>query len=166
MINKDSLICIGYISRPHSYTGEIQLKLERKIVSLTRGDFLFIKLQGQYIPYQILEVKGKSDDPVLKLEFISTYEQAQEICANEVYTDTEVLPEESELSFIGFEVIDKHLGTIGKVEDVQEMPKQLMLLVNYKDEVRYIPLVDDFIDFISTEEKEIWLTLPNGLLDI
>ncbi len=77
-----------------------------------------------------------------------------------------MLPEESELSFIGFEVIDKHLGTIGKVEDVQEMPKQLMLLVNYKDEMRYIPLVDDFIDFISTEEKEIWLTLPSGLLDI
>ncbi|PCJ67782.1 MAG: hypothetical protein COA58_01200 [Bacteroidetes bacterium] len=166
MLNKDSLICIGYISRPHSYKGEIQLTLERKIVSLKRGDFLFIKIQGQYIPYKILLIKGKSEEPVLQFEFITTYELAQEICANEVYTDTEVLPEESELSFVGFEVIDKHLGTIGIVEDVHELPKQIMLLVKYNGEIKYIPLAEDFIDYISADNKEIWLTLPSGLLDI
>ena len=166
MINKDSLICIGYISRPHSYKGEVQLKLERKIVSLTRGDFLFIQLQGQYIPYKLLAVKGKDVEPVLTLEFIDTYEKAQELTANEVYTDKEVLPEESELTFIGFEVIDKHLGTIGVVEDVQELPQQIMLMIEYNNEMKYIPLAEDFIDYISAEEKEIWLTLPEGLLNI
>lgn len=166
MLNKDSLICIGYISRPHSYKGEIQLTLERKIVSLKRDDFLFVKIQGQFIPYKIESVKGKAEEPVIKFEFIDTYELAQEISASEVYTDKEVLPEESELTFIGFEVIDKNLGTIGKVEDVQELPKQIMLLVEYNGDIKYIPLAEDFIDYISAENKEIWLTLPEGLLDI
>jgi len=166
MINKDSLISIGYISRPHSYKGEIQLKLERKIVSLQRDDFVFIKIDGQYIPYKIENLKGKSDEPVIKLQFVDTYERAQEIGGSEVFTDQDVLPEESEITLIGFELIDKELGTIGTVLDVQEMPQQLMLTVKYNGEEKYIPLVDAFVDYISEENKEIWLQLPQGLLDL
>lgn len=166
MINKDSLISIGYISRPHSYKGELQLRLERKIVSLTRDDFVFIKIDGQYIPFKVENVKGKQDEPVLKLQFVDTFEYAEELSGSEVYTDQEVLPQESELTFIGFELIDKKLGTIGKVLDVQEMPQQLMLTVKYNGEEKYIPLVDAFIEYISEENKEIWLHLPDGLLDL
>lgn len=166
MINKDSLISIGYISRPHSYKGDVQLTLERKIVPLKRDDFLFIKIQGQFVPYKMIGIKGKDDEPIITLEFIDTFEKAEEMIAKEVFTDKEVLPIESELTFIGFEVIDKHLGAIGVVQDVVEMPQQLMLLVPYNGQLKYIPLVDDFIDYISAEEKEIWLTLPSGLLEI
>lgn len=166
MINKDSLISIGYISRLHSYKGEFQLRLERKIVSLKRDDFVFIQLDGQYIPFKIELVKGKLDEPVLKLQFVETYEYAQNLCGNAVYTDQEVLPEESELNFIGFKIVDKKLGAIGYVLDVQEMPQQLMLTVLHQGEEKYIPLVDAFIDYISHENKEMWLNLPDGLLDL
>ncbi|HCD68038.1 MAG TPA: hypothetical protein DEQ56_06135 [Bacteroidetes bacterium] len=166
MINKDSLISIGYISRPHSYKGDVQLTLERKIVPLKRDDFLFIKIQGQFIPYKMIGIKGKDDEPILTLEFIDTFDKTDEIIAKEVFTDKEVLPEESELTFIGFQVIDKYLGAIGIVQDIVEMPQQLMLLVPYNGELKYIPLVDDFIDYISPEDKEIVLILPDGLLEI
>ena len=166
MINKDSLISIGYISRPHSYKGDVQLTLERKIVPLKRDDFLFIKIQGQIIPYKMIGIKGKDDEPILTLEFIDTFDKTEEIIAKEVFTDKEVLPEESELTFIGFQVIDKYLGAIGIVQDIVEMPQQLMLLVPYNGELKYIPLVDDFIDYISPEDKEIVLILPDGLLEI
>ena len=166
MINKDSLISIGYISRPHSYKGDVQLTLERKIVPLKRDDFLFIKIQGQFIPYKMIGIKGKDDEPILTLEFIDTFDKTDEIIAKEVFTDKEVLPEESELTFIGFQVIDKYLGSIGIVQDIVEMPQQLMLLVPYNGELKYIPLVDDFIDYISPEDKEIVLILPDGLLEI
>ena len=166
MINKDNLISIGYISRPHSYKGDVQLTLERKIVPLKRDDFLFIKIQGQFIPYKMIGIKGKDDEPILTLEFIDTFDKTEEIIAKEVFTDKEVLPEESELTFIGFQVIDKYLGAIGIVQDIVEMPQQLMLLVPYNGELKYIPLVDDFIDYISPEDKEIVLILPDGLLEI
>lgn len=166
MINKDSLISIGYISRPHSYKGDVQLTLERKIVPLKRDDFLFIKIQGQFIPYKMIGIKGKDDEPILTLEFIDTFDKTDEIIAKEVFTDKEVLPEESELTFIGFQVIDKYLGAIGIVQDIVEMPQQLMLLVPYNGELKYIPLVDDFIYYISPEDKEIVLILPDGLLEI
>ena len=158
MINKDSLISIGYISRPHSYKGDVQLTLERKIVPLKRDDFLFIKIQGQFIPYKMIGIKGKDDEPILTLEFIDTFDKTEEIIAKEVFTDKEVLPEESELTFIGFQVIDKYLGAIGIVQDIVEMPQQLMLLVPYNGELKYIPLVEDFIDYISQRIKKLYLS--------
>jgi len=53
MLNKDRLISFGYVSRPHGYKGDVHITLERKIVSLKRDDFVFIQLQGQFIPYKI-----------------------------------------------------------------------------------------------------------------
>lgn len=166
MIDKKNLIYIGYISRPHSFRGEVQVTLERKIVSLDRDDFLFFKLDGHYIPNKIVGIKGRPDEPIIQFEFVENHNQALDLAGTEIYTDCEVLPKDSELSFIGFEVIDKHLGTIGIVEDVQELPQQLMLLVPFNGEVRYIPLVEDFIDDISEDNKEIRLTLPKGLLEL
>jgi 16S rRNA processing protein RimM len=70
------------------------------------------------------------------------------------------------LSFLGYELIDAKIGSIGKVLDVQELPQQLMLTVSYQGEEKYIPLVENFIDYISEENQEIWLHLPDGLLDL
>lgn len=166
MIDKDSLISVGYISRPHSFKGEIQLVLEREIASLKRGDFLFIQIQGKYIPYKVLETKGKSKEPVVKLEFITSFDQAKEICAHQVFIDREMVAEESESALIGYEIIDKQLGNIGIVEEVQTFPQQIMLLVMHNKTLKYIPLVDDFVEHISSKNQEIWLNLPEGLLDL
>jgi 16S rRNA processing protein RimM len=103
---------------------------------------------------------------VVGLEFIDTFEKAQDIVGSPVFTDQEVLPEDSELSFLGYELIDAKIGSIGKVLDVQELPQQLMLTVSFQGEEKYIPLVDDFIDYISQENQEIWLNLPDGLLHL
>jgi len=166
MIDKDSLICIGYISRPHSFKGELQLTLERKVVPLQRGDFLFFKIEGHFIPFKIESLKGKESEPVIKFHFVDTYEYAQELCSSEVYSLMEVLPEESEFTFIGYEVVDNELGSIGLVEDVQELPQQIMILVRHQEEIKYIPLVEEFIDYIEKDKKEIWVDLPEGLLDL
>tara|TARA_B100001059_G_scaffold59808_1_gene55291 strand:+ start:191 stop:691 length:501 start_codon:yes stop_codon:yes gene_type:complete len=166
MIDKDRLISFGYVSRPHGYKGDVHITLEHNIVPLKRDDFVFIQLQGQFIPYKIINLKGKTDTPVVGLEFIDTYEKAQDIVGSPVFTDQEVLPKDSDLSFLGYELIDAKIGSIGKVLDVQELPQQLMLTVSYQGEEKYIPFVENFIDYISEENQEIWLHLPDGLLDL
>ena len=166
MLSKENLVNIGYISRTHSFKGEIQFTINKKIVPLKRGDFLFIRLEGQFIPYKIVAIKGKDDEPIVGLEFIANYDDALELVGMEVFADVETFDEESELSLIGFELIDKHLSTIGKVKDVMELPQQTMLLVDYNDKECYVPLVDAFVDYIATDTKEIWVTLPTGILDL
>jgi 16S rRNA processing protein RimM len=166
MISKDNLVNVGYISRPHSFKGEIQVSLNKK-VALNKSDFIFLRIEGQFIPYKILQVKGKESEPILELEFIKSFEYAQEVTGTEVFINiSKVQAEETEISFIGYEVIDSKLSTIGKVIDVQELPQQIMLVVNHQNKECLIPLVEDFIDYISEENKEIWLNLPDGILNI
>ena len=166
MLNKDSLMYIGYISRPHSFKGEIQLQIDKEVVSLKRNDFLFIQIDGHYIPYRIDGIKGKPQEPVLRLQFVDSYEKAQEIAGHEVYSEGDDQGTIQQPSLIDFEIIDKQLGTIGRVEDTLEMPEQMLLQVTYNEKVCYIPLVDAFIDYISEENKEIWMKLPDGLLEL
>ncbi len=160
------MVYIGYISRTHSFKGEIQISLDKKIVSLTRGDFVFIKIEGHFIPYKIENLKGKQDEPVLTLEFITDYDTAYTLVGKEIYADIEEQLEDAEITFIGFDLVDKQLSTIGTIKDIMEMPQQIMLVVDYNDKECYIPLAEDFIDYISLETKEIWVDLPQGILDI
>ena len=67
---------------------------------------------------------------------------------------------------MGYELIDSKRGSLGKVIDVRELPQQLMLIIKYNGVEKYIPFVDDFVDYISQENQEIWLHLPEGLLDL
>ena len=165
MISKENLVCVGRINRPHSFKGELQFSIDKEI-ALKRGDFIFIQTEGQMVPFQVLNCKGNEQNPIVKLEFVDSYEQAQEMAGSQVFSENYMDEKREELSFIGYEIIDKELGSIGSVNDVREMPQQMMLVVFYNNQDRYIPLVEDFINYISPEKKEIWLTLPKGILDI
>jgi 16S rRNA processing protein RimM len=166
MLSKENLVNVGYISRTHSFKGEIQITINKKIVPLKRGDFVFIRLEGQYIPYKIEATKGQVEEPVVQLEFIDNYDDAKALIGKEVFADVEAQPEESELSFIGYTLVDKHLGTIGKVKDVMELPQQTMMVVDYNEKECFVPLIEAFVNYIATGTKEIWVTLPQGILDI
>lgn len=166
MLNKDSLMYMGYISRPHSFKGEIQIQLDNEVVSLERNDFIFIRIDGHFIPYRIDGIKGKKQEPVVRLQFIDSYEKAQEVSGNELFIEGDAQNIEETPGLEDFEIIDKKLGTIGRVEEVLEMPQQVLLQVTYNEKVCYIPFVEAFIDYISEENKEIWMKLPDGLLDL
>lgn len=166
MISKDNLVKVGYLARPHSFKGEVQLNMNKK-VALDQGDFIFLSIDDQFIPYPILAIKGKDAEPVLKIGFVSDHDQAVALVGKEVFLSLDkVQSEESEISLMGYMVLDATLGDIGEVIDVQEMPQQLMLTVDHKGTPCMIPLVEDFIEYISEEDKTIGLDLPPGLLDI
>ncbi len=66
----------------------------------------------------------------------------------------------------GFLVVDSTLGTIGTIEDVQEMPTQDLLIVAGATGEVLIPLVDDFIVEFDDEERVLTMDLPYGLVDL
>lgn len=161
MIKQDDLIEIGYVKRPHGFKGGIQFSLNKEI-ALDKGDFVFIKLDGQLIPYPITQI-SLSDQPVVNLRFIDDHEQAQSLVGHTVYVEgVENLDEQWQL--LGYTLTDESLGEIGIIEDVQEFPSQWMLVVQYRGEEVLVPFVEDFILEIDTENKQIRCNLPEGLI--
>ena len=164
MIAKGDLLCIGYSKRPHGFKGEIQIQLNKEI-ALHKGDFVFVAVDNQFIPYPVTSIKNQ-EDPIGKLRFVDDYDEAQAICGKEIYIESEAIPIELESTLIGYTLIDKNLGTLGKIKDIAHFPQQLMLVIMYNGKDCYVPHNDQFIKLIHHENKEIYSNLPSGLLDL
>ena len=79
---------------------------------------------------------------------------------------TEILDEAAYQELIGFEIIDKNQGIIGKIEQIIEMPFQVMAQL-FKDKKEIlVPLNDNFILNINTAKKQVEMQLPDGFLAI
>ena len=165
MISKDNLVDIGYIQRSHGYQGNIQLKCTKEI-AFNKGDFLFLMLDGLPVPFQVLDYKGKKDQPVLQLEFVTSHDKAQEIIGTEVFLNAPEISPESELSYVGYHLVDKKLSHLGDVLDVIQLPHQTLFLIEYQGKECYIPFIDNFVEYTNHDDREIWLNLPDGLFDL
>ena len=67
-----------------------------------------------------------------------------------------------------WQVHDEECGHVGRVLDIQEMPGQVMMVVETlpdKKEV-LIPLVEDFIVDVDEASRIILMSLPQGLLEL
>jgi 16S rRNA processing protein RimM len=67
-------------------------------------------------------------------------------------------------SIIGYTLIDLTLGNIGILEDIIEMPGQMMFQTTHQLNEVLIPAVDEFMDEIDHEKQIIYLKLPEGLI--
>lgn len=66
----------------------------------------------------------------------------------------------------GFTVIDGKMGKIGAITGFSSNGAQDLLEVSFKGRTLLIPLVQAFIDRIASEERTIYMNVPEGLLDI
>ena len=55
---------------------------------------------------------------------------------------------------------------IGTIISVEELPSQLLAHVKNENSIHLIPIVEDFIQNINTKSKIVYLTLPEGLLNL
>ncbi|MBR9860811.1 16S rRNA processing protein RimM [bacterium] len=161
---RDDLYCIGYIRRPHGFKGELNIEFTEE-VALNQGDFLFVKLEAHFIPFKIENLRGKDKLKVLQLQFVDTYEYASRLASCEIYSETSFIEDDPLKELVGFWVATPDLGKVGQVLRMEELPGQLMLIVEYKKDEVMIPFVEDFIQGIDQENKEILMHLPEGILD-
>lgn len=166
------MIRIGKIVASHGLQGDIILThILNKKNWLKKDDVLFLELnKGSFIPFFVISVKGNQEDEcIVKLEDITTVEQAKKLIGKQVYLEDALLEEQkidSPLLWIGFTVIDRDKGEIGKVADVMQTAHQWLASVKYNDREVLIPLIDEMILDVNVRNKFIRMTLPEGLLDI
>lgn len=165
MIGKDDLLCIGYIKRPHGFKGNIHIEINHEI-ALDKGDFVFLKLEGKFIPYPVDSTGAGKHSNTVKLRFVDDFDEAKALTGTEVYIEASSIPEDDELALIGYMIVDKVKGKIAKVSRIEYYPQQLMLIIELDGQEKFIPLNDHIVLYIDQELKEIHCDLPTGLLDL
>jgi 16S rRNA processing protein RimM len=166
------MIRIGKIVATHGLTGSvIMTHIVGNSKWLKKEHTLLVEMQkGSFIPYFISQFKASNDkEYIINLEDVEKVEAAKRLVTKHVYVDESILTgyaKESPLLWIGFKVIDKHLGDIGDVEDVMQTGSQWLAKLTYKDAEVLIPLIEQTIEQVDIKNKKLKMDLPEGLLDI
>ena len=171
----DNPIAIGYTKKPHALKGEIKLQVEEKYLEdLLNAEILLIDIKGKKTPFFIEDVRV-GNNIIAKFEDINTPEAAMNIASKEIFLREEDILKDDEREIDIYEMPYAHTKgytlfnenkNIGVVEDLVEYPQQLMAMITYQTREVLVPLNEHFVQKIDDKKKEIYLDLPEGILDL
>lgn len=165
-------IQIGRMVATFGTKGEIILQhaLGKKTV-LKSVEVLFIEeRKGSYLPYFIQGSKAKNQqETYVQLEGISTKESAHRFIHKNVWLKEEdfrkLAGASSPISLIGYQVINNN-EPLAAIEEIIEQPHQVLLRITINHKEALIPLHDETLIKIDRKKKEVYVSLPDGLLEI
>lgn len=165
-------IHIGKIVATYGIGGEVIVEhVLNKKTDLKKTEALFIEeVKGSYIPYFVEKSKARTNEELIcKLENINSKEAAHRFIRKNVWVaqnDFATLAgAQSSIALLGYMVFDDG-QPLSVVEEVIEQPHQILLKIIIEDKEVLIPIHEDTLDKIDRKKQAIYVTLPDGLLDI
>lgn len=176
MIDKDDCAKVGIIAKPHGINGEVVVRADAGFsVDDLSYEFLLVEIDGGLVPFYVEEIRTKnSDEALVKFEYIDNQNDTRRMAGKDVYICREWLEtEEGELEdvptgmLIGYTAIDKQVGTLGKIEDIDEqVGANPLFVIDRNGEEILVPVTDSFIINIDDANRTITFNLPDGLVDM
>lgn len=163
---------IGKLVAVHGLKGELLLKHELgKKTSLKGLQAIFIEeKKSSFLPYFIESTKIKSEDEVyIKLENIDSREAAIQLSAKKVWLPEADLKrfaaKNGPASMLGYSIIHND-ESLGEILELIEQPHQLLCRLEIEGKEVLIPLHEQTLKKIDHKKKEVFVELPDGLLDV
>ena len=168
-MKKEECFFLGTISKKHGYKGELNIKLDINSKNFKELSHLFIEIDGSLVPFFISSFRFKNNNfGLLKLEDINNDQDCQNLIGKSVYVPLEFLPENENqgLQFINYKLIDSIHGELGIIVSLIENNGQSLLVVEHQNKEILIPLAQPYIQKIDKTNQELFLNIPNGLIDL
>ena len=163
MITNEQVISIGRITRTHGKRGELQCLMNNEYWDNAEACFLILKLDNILVPFRVQDWRGKGSDCIIfQLEHIHDEQEAQKLVGTEAFMLLTDMNQEDEImptwqSLVGYSVLDTDQGELGTVEEVDETTINTLITLN---DGRLIPIHEDFIIDINSEDKRLTICLP------
>ncbi len=163
---------IGTILKTRGLKGELQLYVDFDGLEDMPFKAVFLEIAGKQVPYFVASIKYPQPNVAyLNLEDVDTIEKANTLVKKDVFLAAKFKPKKKKNEFTlkdlaGFTAIDDNHGELGEIINVQEYPQQLIATVHYNNKEVLFPLNESIIKGINTDDNEVYIELPEGLLDI
>lgn len=172
MITHEQVYRIGRIGKPHGVKGEVSLQFSDDVFDRVDADYLVLETDGILVPFFMEEYRFRNDSAALvKFEGIDTQERARELTHCDVYFPYS-LSDGNEQQFswneiVGFNLIDADTQQpVGEITAIDDSTINILFHVERDGEEILIPASDELIQSVSMDQREIEITLPDGILDI
>lgn len=169
MIRQEDVYKIGKLGKAHGVKGEISFLFDDDVFDRTDADYLILSIDGILVPFFIEEYRFKTDDNALmKFEDIDTQERARELTGCEVYFPREMAEDDSDqlswAAIVGFELVDANSGkTAGRIASVDDATINILFEL---EDGKLIPASEELITNVDTKKQQIFIQLPEGILEL
>ena len=169
MIKQEEVYKIGRLGKAHGVKGEVSFQFDDDIFDRVDADYLVLDIDGILVPFFMEEYRFRNDTVCLvKFCDIDTQQRAQELTGCNVYFPRALAEEGEEMpslaSLVGFDIVDSSNGKIvGKIAAIDDTTANILFEL---EDGTLIPANDDLVKDIDTEQQQIKMDIPEGLLEI
>jgi 16S rRNA processing protein RimM len=169
MIRQEEVYKIGRLGKAHGVKGEVSLQFDDDIFDRVEAEYLVLDIDGILVPFFMEEYRFRSDTVCLvKFCDVDTQQRAQELTGCDVYFPralAETTDETPSLSMlVGYEIVSVADGrAVGKIAAIDDSTANILFEL---ETGQLIPANDDLIEVIDTEQQQIRMNIPEGLLNI
>ena len=159
---------VGKVKDAHSLKGELY-------IFVFSGDvFWWKKLKRAQIGAEVFEVektRPHKDGLIIKFKSLQNRTQAEALRGRIFSIPSDfVVSELGETIFLNeilnFKLIDEKLGSIGKITNFSNNGAQDLLVIENLSGNFEVPFVEAFVKDIDYKKKEVFTSLPDGLVEI
>lgn len=172
-MNIDACFLLGYIVKTHGTKGQVVAFFDVDYPEDYEDlESVFLEQKGRLIPFFIDSMEPiKNSRFIIKFEDIGTMEQAEALRGTALYLPLNELPELEEDQFyfhevIGYQVVDENHGKLGTVKEFYDLPQQQLMAMDYLGQEMLIPVMDEIMLRADHKAKELYINLPEGLLEV
>lgn len=157
---------LGYFSKTKGIKGELILKTD-ELFEIDELKALFTESAGSMAPHFIEKIDENNTGITVKFDSVNSVEAAKAFVGKKVFIEEKYLIiEEEDHDWVGFELIDKKHGSLGKIISVDDNGAQLLVQLNYQNKDVVLPLVEELISELNTDSKKIHYNSPEGLIEM
>ena len=172
-MQKEECFYLGKIVSKYSFKGEVLVKLDTDEPGIYENmESVFVSLGNNLVPFFIDKCRlHKSNLLRIDFEEVKTENEADRIMGSELYLPLTFLPKLTGDKFyfhevIGFAVIDSVHGNIGTIKSINDSTSQALFEIEKGDNELLVPINDEIITKLDRENKTIYVTTPEGLVDL
>ena len=168
----ENLIRIGRLNKTFGLKGHIRVFVEPQFLQrLKRPEVVFLASKSKSLPYFPDEMEfDETGHGMIHFEEVKDKTTADFLVGKEVFVEEKFLKKQksfqSPADFIGFKLRDEHHGDLGVLDNFFELPQHdLGQFMRNGKEVLF-PWNAEVVLKIDKKKKEIFLRLPEGLIDV
>ncbi|SIQ17226.1 ribosome maturation factor RimM [Maribacter ulvicola] len=172
-MRKEDCFYLGNVVSKYSFKGEVLVKLDTDDPEIYENmESVFVSLGNNLVPFFIKRCRlHKSNLLRIDFEEVKSESDADRIMKSGLYLPLTMLPKLTGNKFyyheiIGFNMIDSVHGDIGIVQSVNDTTAQALFEVEKDGTQLLIPVSDDIITKVDRENKSIFVSTPEGLVDL
>jgi 16S rRNA processing protein RimM len=172
-MHKKDCFYLGKIAKKFSFKGEVLAYLDTDEPELYENmESVFVECNKHLVPFFIESSSlHKNDFLRIRFEDVNTEAEAEALLGNDLYLPLNMLPKLTGNKFyyhevIDFDIEDKRLGVVGKIQSINDTTAQPLFEVLKDDKEILIPMIDHFLVKIDRENKKVIMDLPEGLIEM